>query len=458
MVGNQSIEAFKTCLCGTLLRSGDEGYDAARKIWNGMIDKRPALIARCTGAADVIACVRFAREHDLPVSIRGGGHDLAGNSVSDGGLMIDLSPMKGIRVDPVRQQAQAEPGLRLGEFDRETQAFGLATTLGVNTDTGIAGLTLGGGYGWLGGKYGLACDNLISVDIVTAEGRLLHASAEENPDLFWGVRGAGANLGIVTSFEYRLHPVGPVLGGMVLYPLAAAREVLRLFDEFSQEAPDELTTIGALLMGPDGKPAVAAAACYCGPLDAGEKLMKPLKTFAQPVADLIAPQPYVRMQTLFDAAFPPGRFYYSKAHNVRSLGDGAVDVLVAAAEALPTSYCAIALQQLHGAAGRVPVGETAFPHRYVHYDAAIESAAVDRANCEKIIEWTRTTWRALEPFAERAVYANVARDAGEEGQERVREAFGQNFDRLLALKNQYDPTNFFRPNANIKPAAQARSA
>jgi len=451
MLNNHSMDVFKTRLRGALLRPGDEGYEAARKIWNGMIDNRPALIARCTGAADVVACVHFAREHDLPVSIRGGGHDLAGNSVSDGGLMIDLSPMKGIRVDPVRQTAQAEAGLRLGEFDRETQAFGLATTLGVNTDTGIAGLTLGGGYGWLGGKFGLACDNLISVDIVTADGQLLHASAEENPELFWGVRGAGANLGVVTSFEYRLHPVGLVLAGMVLYPFNKAKEVLRQFDEFSHQAPDEVSTVGALLAGPDGKPAVATAACYCGPLDAGEKLMKPLKSFAQPIADLIAPQPYVHLQTLFDAAFPPGRFYYAKAHNVCTLPDGAIETLVEYAAAMPTTHCDIVLQQLHGAASRVPVSETAFPHRYVHYDLGFEAGGDNPADCEKMIQWARKGWQAAEPFAERAVYVNFVRDAGDEGQDRVREAFGPNYDRLLALKNKYDPTNFFRPNANIKP-------
>jgi FAD/FMN-containing dehydrogenase len=434
-----------------LLSPGDEGYDAARKVWNVMIDKRPALIAQCTGAADVAACVRFAREHETPVSICGGGHDLAGNSVSDRGLMIDLSPMKGIRVDPARQRALAQPGLRLGEFDSETQAFGLATTLGTNTDTGIAGLTLGGGYGWLASKHGLACDNVLSVDIVTAEGKLLHASADENPDLFWGVRGAGANLGIVTLFEYGLHPLGPVLGGMVIYPLSAAKQVLHFFDEFSQQAPDEISTVGALLAGPDGKPAVAIAACCCADPGAAEKLMKPLRTFGQPVADLIQSRPYTQMQTLFDDAFPPGRFYYAKAHNVRSLADGSIDALVAAAEALPTPYSAILLQQLHGAASRVPVEQTAFPHRHYHYDVAFESGAVDRADCEKTIQWARKSWKTLEPFAERAVYVNVARDAGDEGQDRVRDAYGPNYDRLLALKNKHDPTNFFRPNANIKP-------
>jgi FAD/FMN-containing dehydrogenase len=451
MPGDHSIASLRTQLRGALLGPGEEGYDAARKVWNGMIDKRPALIAQCTGAADVTACVRFAREQDLAVSIRSGGHDIAGNSVSDGGLMIDLSLMKGIRVDPANQRAQAQAGLSLGEFDSETQAFGLATTLGVNTDTGIAGLTLGGGYGWLAGKYGLACDNVVSVDMVTAEGKLLHASAEENPELFWGMRGAGANLGIVTSFEYSLHPVSTVLAGMVLYPFSKARQVLRLFDEFSQQAPDEISTVGALLTTPDGQRAAAVAACYCGPPNAGERLMKPLRAFSQPLADFIALQPYVQLQTLFDAGYPRGRHYYLKAHNFRKLGDGSIGPLLAAAEDWPTPHSAVVMQQLHGAAARVPVDATAFPHRYDHYDLGFEAGTDDPAQCEAIKDWVRKGWQAVAPFAERAVYVNVARDAGDEGEDRVREAFGPNYDRLLALKNKYDPANFFRPNANLKP-------
>jgi len=269
------IDKFASGLRGQLLRRGDPGYDAARKVWNGMVDKRPALIARCAGTSDVIDAVRFAREHDLLVSVRGGGHNYAGKSVSDGGLMIDLGPMKGIQIDPARRTVQAQAGLRLGEFDRETQAFGLATTLGVNTDTGIAGLTLGGGYGWLDGKYGLACDNVLSAVVVTADGRVLTVNADENDDLYWGIRGAGANLGIVTSFEYQLHPVGPVLGGMVIYPISKGRDVLRCFDDFSSTCPDEVSTAALLLTAPDGNPAVALAACYTGSLEQGERVLKP---------------------------------------------------------------------------------------------------------------------------------------------------------------------------------------
>ena len=256
------VAKFSAGLRGELLRPDDDGYDGARKVWNGMVDKRPALIARCAGTPDVVACVRFAREHDLLVSVRGGGHNYAGKSVCDGGLMIDLGPMKGTHVDPARRTARAQAGLRLGEFDRETQAFGLATTLGVNTDTGIAGLTLGGGYGWLNGKYGLACDNVLAAEVVTADGRVLTVSAEENEDLYWGIRGAGANLGIVTSFEYRLHPVGPVLGGMVIYPITKGKQALRSFDDFSRTCPDEVSTAALLLTAPDGQAAVALAASW----------------------------------------------------------------------------------------------------------------------------------------------------------------------------------------------------
>ncbi len=447
-----SIEKFQRNLRGEVLRPGDDGYDEARMVWNRMVDKHPALIARCTGVADVIHCVQFAREHDLLVSVRGGGHNYAGKSVCDNGLMIDLSCMKGIRVDPVRRTARAEAGLKMGEFDHETQAFGLATTLGVNTDTGIAGLTLGGGNGWLGGKFGLACDNLLAVDVVTADGRLLTANAEENTDLFWGVRGAGANLGIVTSFEYRLHPVGPVLGGMVLHPLSRAKEVLRFHHEFSSTAPDEVTTICALLTAPDGSPAVASVACYCGPIDEAEKVLKPLRTFSSPLADLVAVRPYIEMQSLFDEVWPPGRLYYHKSSNIRDLSNAAaIETLVAYARTMPTDVSVLYFQQVHGFASRVAVSETAFPHRYDHYIFGAHPATDDPADCEKMIRWARECWEAMQPFVERAVYVNNIEDAEEEGERRVREAYGPNYERLVALKNKYDPTNFFRLNANIQP-------
>jgi hypothetical protein len=443
------VNKFAAGLQGTLLRPSDAEYDAARKIWNGMVDKHPALIARCAGTADVVECVRFAREHDVLVSVRGGGHNYAGKSVCNGGLLIDLSPMKGIRVDPVRRVARAQGGLRLGEFDRATQAHGLATTLGVNTDTGIAGLTLGGGYGWLCGKYGLACDNVVSLEVVTADARVLTVSADENADLYWGMRGAGANLGIATTFEYRLHEVGPVLGGMVIYPIAKGKEVLRFADEFAATCPDEVSTVILLLTAPDGNSAVAIAVCYTGPLDKGEKLLAPLKTVAPAMADLVAVQPYTQMQTLFDEAWPPGRRYYNKSSMIRRFTEAACEAFVAYARTMPTPLSAIAFQQAHGAVSRVPADATAFPHRYDHFTFLAHPATDDAAEDDKIRRWGRECWDALQTFLEPAVYVNALEDALEEGAHRVREAYGVNYERVAGLKKRYDPENFLASNQNI---------
>jgi FAD/FMN-containing dehydrogenase len=449
------IDKFASGLRGDLLRPGHPAYDTARRVWNGMIDKRPALIARCAGTVDVLATITFAREHDLLVSVRGGGHNYAGKAVCDRGLVIDLSPMKGIHVDPDRRTARAQGGVRLGEFDRETQAFGLATTLGVNTDTGIAGLTLGGGYGWLGGAYGLACDNLLSAQIVTVDGRVVTTSATDHTDLFWGIRGGGANLGIVVSFEYALHPVGPlVLGGLVIYPIRSGKQALRVFDDFSAAAPDEVSTGGFILTAPDGQPAVGIGACWSGPVAEGERVLEPLRSVATPLADLIAPQPYVQIQTLFDEGWRPGRLYYNKSSIVRRLDDAAIDMLLAYGQALPTPSSVIAFQQLHGAASRVAPGDTAFPHRYDHYSAYIHPATDDAAESGKIVRWGRECWQALQPFAERAVYVNALEDAMEDGKTRVREAYGRNYDRLLTLKRRYDPTNFLTGNQNLNPAME----
>jgi FAD/FMN-containing dehydrogenase len=453
VINGAVIDKFASDLRGELLHTDDPGYAAARKVWNGMIDKRPALIARCTGTADVITCVRFAREHDLLVSIRAGGHHYAGKSVCAGGLMIDLSPMKGIRVDPAGRTARAQPGLRLGEFDRETQAFGLATTLGVNTDTGIAGLTLGGGYGWLGGKFGLACDNLRSADVVTADGRLVVAAAGESDDLLWGLRGAGANLGLVTSFEYQLHQVGPVLGGMVLYPLNQGKQALQLYDEFSSTCPDEVSTAALLFTTPTGDKAVAIAVCYCGPLDRGENVLAPLTRLGTPLANDIAVKPYVQLQTMFDPAWPPGRLYYIKSSVVRRLSEAAIDRYLDYAQSLPTPLSAIAFQQLHGAASRVGAAETAFPHRYDHFNLYIHPATDDPADASKIVRWGRECWEAMQPYVDRAVYVNAMEDAAAASEQTVRDAYGPNYERLTPLKKKYDPTNFFAGNQNIKPSA-----
>jgi hypothetical protein len=449
MIPESALQKFRESLRGRSFVPGEPGYDTARTIPNAMIDRRPAVIARCTGAADVIACVRFGREHDVLVSVRGGGHSVAGKSVCDGGLMIDLSGMKSIRVDPAKRTVHAEPGLTLGEFDRETQAFGLATTLGTVTKTGISGLTLGGGWGHLHAKYGLALDNVIGVDVVTADGRLLTANASENQDLFWGVRGSSGNLGVVTSLEYGLYEVGPVLGGGVFYPVAKAGEVLRFFREFAEGIPDELVIQAAALNLPDGVPVIAIAACYCGALPEGEKVLKPLRKFGAPLADIIEVRSYVQMQGLFDPFFPPGRYTYVKSNFVRSLNDEAIATLAEYANTRPSPYSfAPALEHWHGAATRVAVTDTAFPHRQPSFNFMAWSNWADPSDSEKNIQWTRDCWNAMRPCLVAGSYGNYVSD---EGEAIARAAYGPNYDRLVVLKNKYDPKNIFRMNHNIKP-------
>jgi FAD/FMN-containing dehydrogenase len=442
-----TVAEFKDNLHVEVLVPDDLAYDSARMIWNRLIDKRPALIARCATADDVVRSVRFAREHDLAVAVRGGGHNIAGNCVCDGGLMIDLSPMKGIQVDPQRRTARAQPGLTLGEFDRHTQANGLATTMGIASEVGIAGLTLGGGYGWLAGRYGLACDNLLSVALVTAEGQHVSASEGENAELFWGVRGGGANFGVITSFEYRLHTVGKVLGGMVLY--APTRDALRFYDEFSSSCPDEVSTMGLLTTAPQGNLAFAIVACHCGPIDEGEKALAPLRNFGPPLADMLEPRDYTDMQSMTDEAWPQGRLYYWKSGLVRTLGDEAIDVFLEYAARKPTALSVIGMQQLHGAAARMDATRTAFPHRFDHYNCIAMLETEDHADVESGTAWSRKCYEAMRPFAERATYVN---DLGEE-RERLQEAYGPSLERLRALKTEYDPTDFFRLNQLIKATA-----
>jgi len=444
-----AIEKLRASVRGAVLCPGQDGYDSARKIPNGMIDRRPAVIARCMGAADVLACVRFAREQDLIVAVRGGGHSVAGKSVCDDGLMIDLSTMKGIRVDPVKRTVRAEPGLTLGEFDRETQAFGLATTLGVVSRTGIAGLTLGGGWGHLHAKFGLALDNLIGADVVTADGRLLTANASENGDLFWGIRGGSGNFGIVTSLEYRLHELGPIFGGGVFYPAAQAGEVLRFFRDFSQTIPDELVIQCGSFATPDKMRVFAVAACYCGRISDGEKALKPLRAFGSPVADIMGEMSYLQLQTMFDPFFPPGRQTYVKSNFLRALNDDAVQAVAGYAGKSPSPYSfAPFVEHWHGAATRVGITDTAFPHRQHSYNLMFWSNWESPSESERNIQWTRTSWTALRPYLVEGSYGNYVSD---EGDPFARAAYGPNYDRLVALKNKYDPANFFRMNHNIKP-------
>jgi len=448
-----TVQGFKTNLRGLLLCPGDDGYDEARTIWNAMIVKRPALIVRCAGVADVINTVNFARTNNLLVAVRGGGHSFPGHSICDGGLMIDLSQMKSIRVDPLRRTARAEPGVKLGEFDHETQAFNLATTAGVVSDTGIAGLTLGGGMGWLARKYGLSCDNLLSVDIVTADGRFLTASATANEDLFWGVRGGGGNFGIITSFEYRLHPVGSmVLGGFVMHPVSKAKEVLKFYKEFSGSAPDELTTLGALLYSPEGEPVVSIGGCYHGPLDVGEQVIRPLKEYGPPIADTMGPMPYTAVQRMFDQVPPPGWRYYAKAGFITGLGGDAIDILADHFATVPSRSSFILVFQLGGAVSRVPKDQTAWSHRdAVLYHFEVISVWQDPADDEKNVRWARELWDAFMPFTSGGVSVN---HLGDEGQERVLASYGaETYHRLASLKKKYDPTNLFRLNQNIKPTA-----
>lgn len=436
-----SVTALKASLRGKLLQPDDESYDAARIGYNAMVDKHPALIVLCAGVSDVINAVNFARRHNLLTTVRGGGHSVAGKSACDGGVVIDLSSMKGIRVDPVSRTARAEPGVTWNEFDRETQAFGLATTGGTISTTGIAGLTLGGGLGWLMRKHGLACDNLVSIDIVLANGRFLTASLTENADLFWGIRGAGANFGVVTSFEYRLHAVGSILGGMLIYPLATAREVLRFYRDFTADAPEELTAFAVLMTLPDGQPVVAIITCYNGPTEVGEKVLQPLRTFGSPLADQITSMTYVQLQTMLDAGFPSGLQNYWKTNFLKVLSDDAIETLVTYFTTVPSELTALLIEQLGAAVERIGQNETAFSPRDQHFNLSMVSRWTEPAESEKHIRWTREFWHVMRSFATDAVYVNyLAEDEGE----RVKALYGATkYEQLIGLKNKYDPTNFF---------------
>ena len=443
-------QKLKRNLRGDLLRPGDETYDETRRVWNGMIDHRPALIARCAGTADVVETITFARENDLLVSVRGGGHNIAGKAVCTGGLMIDLSPMRSVAVDHLNRTARVEGGATLGELDRATQASGLATTAGVVTHTGVAGLTLGGGVGRLARKYGLACDNLLSVDLVTADGQELRASVTENPDLFWGVRGAGANFGVATSFEFQLRPVGPgVLGGIVVHPLEKATAALRFYYEYSHSAPDELSADAFFLTSPDGDPLFAISVCYIGPIEQGERVLEPIRQFGPPLADEVGPVAYTELQAAGDAFFPVGLHYYWKSHFLEEIADDAIEATASHFARVPSSRSLIAFQQFGGAVSRIAHSETAFRHRNAQYDNFAASVWADPRESEMHRQWVREWWDLMSPFSIGAEYVN---NLGEEGEDRVRAAYGDNYERLVALKNKYDPTNFFRLNANIEPS------
>ncbi|MGN6755983.1 MAG: FAD-binding oxidoreductase [Thermomicrobiales bacterium] len=446
--GEAANQSLRADLRGQLLRPEDAGYDDARQVWNAMSDRRPALIGRGAGTADVVAAIGFARKQALTLSVRGGGHGVAGKAVCDGGLMLDLSLMKGIRIDPAARTARAEPGVLWEEFDREAHALGLATVGGVVGTTGIAGLTLGGGQGWLTGKFGLTIDNLLAADVVTAAGQLLRASADEHSDLFWALRGAGANFGVVTSFEYRLHPVGTVLGGMVVHRLDRAADVLRFYREFAAAQPDELTTYAGLLSMPDGTPVIALVTCYAGEPGLGERALAPLRGFGKPLADTIATIPYPEMQAIMGGAFPHGRQNYWKSGMTDTIGDDLIAALVEQFARVPSPFTAIAIADCHGAYARVGNADTAYAHRDLQWDVNIAGNWADPAENERNITWVRACHDAIAPHLSHGVYVN---DLGDEGGQRVRDAYGANYARLVALKDHYDPTNLFRLNQNIEP-------
>jgi FAD/FMN-containing dehydrogenase len=455
------VEQFASRLRGGLLRPGDAEYEEARQLWNGVIDRRPALIARVADEADVVAAVNFARENDLLLAVRGGGHNVAGTASVDGGLVLDLSTMKSIDVDPERRTVRAGAGVTIGELDEETQQHGLATPMGVVSETGIAGLTLNGGIGHLRRKHGTSSDNLVSVDLVTAEGRSLTASEEENADLFWGIRGGGGNFGVVTSFEYRLHPVGPeVMFCFVLYPGDRAKEVLRFAEEYVAEAPDEVSPLGVLGRVPSvedfpeewhGEQYVALLAMYAGGVEEGEEALKPLRELGNPIADLSGPMPYTEAQKILDEDYPDGWRYYWKSVNVGGLEDGVIEALMEHAEAAPSDHSTIDVWFQGGAMGRVGADESAFGDRSAPILLGIEAnweAGEDEAN----IAWARACYADMRRFSGGGVYLNFPGFL-EEGQGLMRDAYGENYERLVALKDEYDPTNLFRLNQNIEPTS-----
>ncbi|MGM9509095.1 FAD-binding oxidoreductase [Larkinella sp. GY13] len=441
---------LKTSFRGQLVLADHTHYNSVRSVWNGMIDKRPALIAQCAGVADCIGAVIFARQQNLIVAVRGGGHSFAGNAVCDNGLVIDLSLMRSIRVDVMRKTVRAEGGALLSDLDYETQVFGLAVPSGTVSHTGVAGLTLGGGQGWLMNKYGLTCDNLLAADIILADGRFLTVSNDQHPDLFWAIRGGGGNFGIVTSFEFQLHPVGPtILGGMVLYPITQAAEVLRFYRDFSMSAPDELGLIAGLLSLPDGTPAIAIVAGWCGSLEEGETVLAPLRAFGTPLADLIGPMAYGQLQKIFDAAVPHGLHRYTKMGYLPTIDDNLIERVVQNFALKPSAYSFILFNVMHGAVNRVAPEATAFPHRRPHWHFDVVAQWVTPDEAKKNLEWTQNFWQEVEPFTQ-GTGANFL--DSDDGLSRVKAAYGTNYERLARLKNQYDPENFFRLNNNIVPA------
>lgn len=458
VIDEEELAVFRGDLRGEVILPEAPGFDDARSIWNAMIDRRPAMIVECAGSADVIRAVRFARGKGALVSVCGAGHNIAGNAIVDGAIMISLRGMTSVRVDPGAMRARVEPGVTLGELDRETQTFGLAVPVGINSTTGIAGLTVGGGFGWLSRKWGLTADNLISADVVTSTGELVKASSEENPDLFWGIRGGGGNFGIVTSFEFQLHSVGPeVLSGLIVHPSSAAEEVLRYYREFVAQAPDELTVWVVMRKAPPlpflpaevhGTDVLVLAALFTGDMAEGEAALQPLRDFGEPFADVISPHRFVDFQAAFDPLLTPGERNYWKSHDFLELSDELLDTAISFARKLPSSATEVFIAQMGGATNRVPADATAYRHRDAEFIMNVHGRWSEADQDDKCIGWCRDLFDATTPFATGGVYVNFMTE--EEG-DRVKEAYGASYDRLVALKTRYDPENFFRFNQNIQP-------
>lgn len=459
-INEEELGALQHGLRGEICLPDEPGYNEARNLWNAMIDRRPGMVVRCEGTVDVIQAVNFAREHQLLLSVRSGGHNIAGKASCDGGLMIDLSPMKSVRVNPFNQTARVEPAATLGDFDKETQAFGLAAPLGINSTTGVAGLTLGGGFGWMSRKYGLTIDNLLSADVVTAEGQLLHASEHENSELFWAIRGGGGNFGIVTSFEYQLHAIGnKVLSGLVVHPFDQASELLGKYLDYVADLPDEMTCWVVLRKAPPlpflpeqwhGKEVMIFAVCYVGDLQEGERVMAPMRAWGDPIADVISPHQFLDWQTAFDPLLTEGARNYWKSHDFNELSTAALGTVIDYAGRLPTPECEIFIAHMGGATNRVAAEATAYPHRDTEFVLNVHTRWGDPAEDEICVDWARQFFSATESYANGGVYVNFMSD---DEAARVGGAYGANFDRLASLKASYDPGNLFRVNQNIPPAA-----
>jgi len=452
------IRELRSQLRGEVLLPGDPGFDSSRTVWNAMIDRRPRLIVRCAGVADVIRSVALAREHGLLVSVRGAGHNIAGSAVCDDGVMIDLSALRSVRVDPKARMAYLEPGATLADFDHEAQLFGLATPLGINSTTGVAGLTLGGGFGWLTRKYGMTVDNLVAVDLVTASGELVRASAQENPDLFWAIRGGGGNFGVVTLFEFELYPIGPeVLSGLLVFPLDQAKGVLTKYRGYVNQISEELSVWAVMRHAPPlpflpeavhGKLVLILPFLFAGEVAAGRREIEPLRSFGKPVGEQIGAQPYAAWQKTFDPLLTPGARNYWKSHNFAELSDAAIDLMVKFATEIPSPQGEIFLGLVSGQANRVPADATSYAHRDARFVLNVHSRWEQPEDDKKCITWAREFFKATAPHATGGVYVNfLTQDEGE----RTRAAYGANYGRLVQLKRKYDPTNLFRVNQNIKP-------